>query len=85
MSTKRVKIDYFHFMNFILETVGEEYAGPVAQDNAGAIETGLELLTAYIKNIAVRAIEIKDEVIIGYLFDMGLLTETKEKTEETEQ
>lgn len=83
MKTKRLKIDYFNFMNLILDTVQEEYAGPVTQDNAGHIDMGIELLTAYMKNIAVRAIELKDEVLIGLLLDMNILTE-KKKTEEAE-
>ena len=84
MSNKNLKLDYNNLMRLIVDTLDSDDIETVA-DNAYGIGVGLELLTAYIKNIAVRAIELNDEVLIGLLFDMCLLTETKEKTEETEQ
>ncbi len=73
MTTKRVKLDYNHLMEQIgsaVEDVSEEK--PLL---ALGIATGLELLSAYIKNIAERAIELNDTVLIELLKDLCVLKE----------
>ena len=70
----RMKLDYNH----LLENIGEVLSNSrskIVRENGFGIEIGLNLLTAYLKDIAERAIEINDEVIIGLLLDMHILSE----------
>ena len=73
MATQRVKLDYNHLMlqidNFLTDN---------SEDNdtlVFGIAMGLELLSKYIKNIAERAIELNDNVLIDLLKDLCVLKE----------
>ena len=71
MATQRVKLDYNHLMLQIDNFLSEN-----SEDNdtlVFGIAMGLELLSKYIKNIAERAIEINDEVLIDLLKDLCVL------------
>lgn len=73
MATQRVKLDYNHLMEQI-----DSFLDDKSEDNdtlVFGIAMGLELLSAYIKNIAERAIELNDEVLIGLLKDLCILKE----------
>lgn len=73
MATQRVRLDYNHLMEQI-----DCFLADNAEDNdliVFGIVTGLELLSAYIKNIAERAIEINDEILIDLLKDLCVLKE----------
>ena len=73
MAAQRVKLDYNHLMEQIDGVLADK-----AEDNdtlVFGIVIGLELLSAYIRNIAERAIEINDETLIELLKDMCILKE----------
>ena len=73
MATRRAKLDYNHLMLQI-----DNFLSDNSEDNDNivfGIAMGLELLSAYIKNIAERAIEINDEVLIELLKDLCVLKE----------
>ena len=79
MATQRIKLDYNHLM----EQVGDFLNENQSEDNeimVWGIATGLELLAAYIKNIAERAIKLNDDVLIGLLKDLCILTEKRSET-----
>ena len=76
MATQRMKLDYNHLM----EQIGDFLNENNSEDNermAWGIAIGLELLAAYMKNIAERAIELNDDVLIGLLKDLYILTEKR--------
>lgn len=71
MATQRVKLDYNHLMLQI-----DNFLSDNSEDNDTlifGIAMGLELLSKYIKNIAERAIELNDEVLIDLLKDLCVL------------
>lgn len=80
MKTERMKLDYNNLMSFINEVLESDDIKNV-QNNAGAIGMGLNLLGAYMVNIAKRALELNDEVLIGLLLDLCLLEEEEKKEE----
>ena len=73
MATQRVKLDYNHLMEQI-----DNFLSDNSEDNdtlVFGIAMGLELLSKYIKNIAERAIELNDEILIELLKDLCVLKE----------
>lgn len=73
MATQRVKLDYNHLILQI-----DNFLSDNSEDNEKlvfGIAMGLELLSKYIKNIAERAIELNDEVLIDLLKDLCVLKE----------
>ena len=74
MATQRIKLDYNHLMQQIAEFLNEN----CSEDNERlgfGIGMGLELLDAYMKNIAERAIELNDNALIDLLKDLCILIE----------
>lgn len=74
MATQRIKLDYNHLMQQVVDFLNENSS----EDNerlAFGIGMGLELLEAYMKNIAERAIELNDDILIGLLKDLCILIE----------
>ena len=81
--TQRMKLDYNHLMQQIVDFLNENST----EENerlAWGIGIGLELLEAYMKNIAKRVIELNDDVLIGLLKDLYILVES-EQTDGTPQ
>jgi hypothetical protein len=71
MATQRVKLDYNHLMLQI-----DNFLSDNSEENdtlVFGIAMGLELLSKYIKNIAERAIELNDAVLIDLLKDLCVL------------
>ena len=71
MATQRVKLDYNHLMLQI-----DNFLSDNSEENdtlVFGIVMGLELLSKYIKNIAERAIELNDAVLIDLLKDLCVL------------
>lgn len=67
-----MKMDYNH----LVESIGEILSNSrskVVRENGFGIEIGLNLLTSYLKDIAERAIELDDDVLLGLLLDMHIL------------
>lgn len=74
MATQRIKIDY----NRLLETINAVMSNSrskIVRENGFGIAIGLNMLTGYLKNIAERAIELDDAVLIGLLVDMMIVKE----------
>ena len=74
MPNQRMKLDYNHLLEIIGDTLSNSRSKKV-KENAFGIEIGLNLLTSYLKQIAERALELNDEVLIGLLLDMMVLKE----------
>lgn len=73
MATNRMKLDYNHLMEQIFDFLNNNSK---EDDNlAFMLGIGLELLNSYMKNIAERALELNDEVLIDVLKDLYILTE----------
>jgi hypothetical protein len=73
MATQRIKLDYNHLMEQI-----DGFLSDKSEENDTlvlGIAMGLDFLGAYIKNIAERAIELNDEVLIDLLKDLCILKE----------
>ena len=74
MATQRVKLDYNHLMQQIVDFMNEN----TSEDNeyfVCGIGMGLELFEAYMKDISKRVIELNDDVLIGLLKDLHILIE----------
>ncbi len=72
MATHKMKLDYTQ----LLENIGEVISNSrskIARENRFGIEVGLNLLTSYIKQIAERAIQLNDEVLIELLLAMSVI------------
>lgn len=80
MTKHRLKLDYNHLFDLIDETLGAEDIETV-QNNSCGIAFGLELLSAYIRDIAQHAIDTEDEYLIELFKDMCILKE--EETDDT--
>lgn len=77
MATQRMKLDYNHLMQQIVDFLNKNST----EENerfAWGIGVGLELLEVYMKNIAERVIELNDDVLIGLLKDLYILVESEQ-------
>jgi hypothetical protein len=77
MATQRMKLDYNHLMQQIVDFLNENSTEENERFVWG-LGIGLELLEAYMKNIAERAIELNDDVLIGLLKDLCILIENEQ-------
>lgn len=68
----RIKLDYNHLLQQIDDVLSASRS-KVVKENAFGISVGLQLLTSYIKQIAERAVELEDDVLIGLLLDLCVL------------
>lgn len=80
MKTQRMKLDYNHLLETI-DAVMSNSRSKIARENGFGIGIGLNMLTSYIKQIAERAIEINDEILLGLLQDMMVIKEIDHPTE----
>ena len=76
-----MKLDYNHLLETINEVISNSRS-KIARENGFGIGIGLNMLTNYIKQIAERAIELNDEVLLGLLQDMMVIKETEEEAEQ---
>ena len=51
----------------------------VVKENAFGISVGLNLLSSYIQQIAERAVELNDDVLIGLMLDLHVIREGDEE------
>jgi hypothetical protein len=77
MATQRMKLDYNHLMQQIVDFLNENSTEENERFVWG-LGIGLELLEAYMKNIAERVIELNDDVLIGLLKDLCILVENEQ-------
>ena len=68
----RIKLDYNNLLRQIDDVLSSSRS-KVVKENAFGISVGLQLLSSYLKNIAERAVELDDEVLIGLLLDLCIL------------
>lgn len=75
LKSTRVKLDYNH----LLDLIGDVLADEALQERGitFGIAIGLELLSSYLRQIAERAVEIEDEVLIGLLKDLYIIKESE--------
>ena len=76
MSSKkhRIKLDINNLFRLIEEVISNSRS-KIAKENGFGIAVGIEVLTAYLRQIAERAIEINDEVLLDLLLDLHVLKE----------
>lgn len=72
MATQRMKLDYNHLLETI-DAVMSNSRSKIARENGFGIGIGLNMLTSYLKQIAERAIELNDEVLLGLLEDLMIV------------
>ena len=77
MATQRKKLDYNHLLETIDEVMSNSRS-KIARENGFGIEIGLNTLTSYLKQIAERAIELNDEVLLGLLEDMMIVKRSEQ-------
>lgn len=68
----RMKLDYNNLLSNIDRTLSESRSR-VVKENAFGIAVGLELLSGYLRDIAQRAIDLKDDKLIELCVGMGIL------------
>lgn len=72
MPKNRVRLDYNNLIENIDFLISKSRSNFAKKTGFGLV-IGLELLTSYIRQIAERAIELNDDVLIGLLVDMMVL------------
>ena len=73
----RMKMDINNFFRLIEEVISNSRS-KIARENGFGIAVGMDLLTSYLRQIAERAIELNDDVLIDLLLDLHVLKEDKE-------
>ena len=68
----RIKMDYNNLLRQIDDVLSNSRS-KIVKENAFGIATGLQLLSSYIKEIAERAVELDDDILIGLLLDLHVL------------
>ena len=76
--TQRMKLNYNHLLETI-DAVMSNSRSKIARENGFGIGIGLNMLTSYLKQIAERAIELNDEVLLGLLEDMMIVKRSDTK------
>ena len=74
----RIKLDYNNLLRQIDEVLSVSRS-KVVKENAFGISVGLNLLSNYIQQIAERAVELDDDVLIGLLLDLHVLKKEDEE------
>lgn len=68
----RIKLDYNNLLQQI-DNVLSSSRSKVVKENAFGISVGLNLLSSYIRQIAERAVELDDDVLIGLMLDLHVI------------
>ncbi len=74
MAYHRMKLDYNNLIRQIDDLLGAENIEYV-QNNAFGIGIGLELLSAYLKDIAKYAIETRNEYLVNWCLGLSIVKE----------
>ena len=75
--TMRMKMDINNFFRLIEEVISNSRS-KIARENGFGIAVGMEMLSSYLRQIAERAIELNDDVLLDLLVDLHVLKEVKE-------
>ena len=73
----RMKMDINNWFRCVNEVISNSRS-KIAKENGFGIAIGMELLTSYLRQIAERAIELNDDVLIDLLIDLHVLKEEEE-------
>ncbi len=90
MASDKMKLDYNNLMRLIVEmlnTVVSEDPETVflaVKDNAFGISIGLELLTSYLKDIALLAIKRNDAELLELCKGLLIVEETEDKNDKVQ-
>lgn len=68
----RIKLDYNNLMERI-DMVLSRSRSKIVREEAFGIAHGLSILSSYIEKIAIRAIELEDDFLIGLLLDLNVI------------
>lgn len=79
---KRMKMNINNWFRLVEEVISNSRS-KIARENGFRIAIGMELLTSYLRQIAERAIELNDDVLIDLLIDLHVLKEKKEDGNDT--
>ena len=74
MASQRMKLDINHLFE-VIDEVLQNSKSKIIRERGVAISVGLDLLQHYLRDIAHRAIELEDDVLIGLLVDLHVLKE----------
>ena len=74
---QRMKMDINNFFRLIDEVISNSRS-KIARENGFGIAVGMDLLSSYLRQIAERAIELNDDVLIDLLLDLHVLKEKKD-------
>ena len=74
MASQRMKLDINHLFE-VIDEVLQNSRSKIIRERGFAISVGLDLLKHYLRDIANRAIELEDDVLIGLLVDLHVLKE----------
>ena len=75
--TMRMKMDINNFFRLVDEVMSNSRS-KIARENGFGIAVGMEMLSSYLRQIAERAIELNDDVLLDLLVDLHVLKEEKE-------
>lgn len=78
MESRLLKMDYSNLTKQIFDVFGKTRS-KIVQENSFGIVSGLNLLNQYMIEIADRALEIEDDVLIELLCDMCILKKVEEE------
>ena len=78
--TMRMKMDINNFFRLIDEVISNSRS-KIARENGFGIAVGMEMLSSYLRQIAERAIELNDDVLLDLLVDLHVLKEVTEDGE----
>lgn len=70
--TQRMKMDINNWVRLVDEVLSNSRS-KIVRENRFGISVGIELLLAYLKDIAERAIELDDKKLIEILIDLHVL------------
>ena len=75
--TMRMKMGINNWFRHVEEVISNSRS-KIARENGFGIAVGMDLLSSYLRQIAERAIELNDDVLIDLLLDLHVLKEEKE-------
>lgn len=70
----RTKMDINNWFRLVDEVISNSRS-KIAKENGFGIAIGMEILISYLRQIAERAIELNDDVLIDLLLDLHVLKE----------
>lgn len=74
---RRMRMDINNWFRLVDEVMSNSRS-KIARENGFGIAIGMELLSSYLRQIAERAIELNDDVLIDLLIDLHVLKEDNE-------